>query len=100
MILICAPDLINADAAECRSVCRPTPESPARSAMPTNALSAFLGSVGVPICVGNTKSGWSSQGCQTGAASRSAACVTLWWRSISATGEGSGVCREDFSVFG
>jgi hypothetical protein len=41
-----APEEINADAAECRSVCKPTPASPARSAMPAKALSAFRGFVG------------------------------------------------------
>ena len=41
------------------------------------ARSAFRGSVGVPICVGNTKSPWPGDGGQAGAVSCSAASAVL-----------------------
>jgi putative DNA primase/helicase len=68
--------------------------------MLSNALSAFLGSVGVPMCVGNTRSSWPSRGVQASAASRSANCVARWRFSVSATGWGSGTNRRERSVLG
>ena len=70
------------------------------AAIRANERSALRGSMGVPTWVGNTRSSWSSQGTQTGAASRSAACCVLCWRSASMTGAGSATNRRDRSVFG
>ena len=98
--LICVPDMMSADAALCLSVCRVTPLNPARSVIRAKALSAFLGSMGVPMWVVNTKSSCSGQGAHTAAASRSAASVDRCRVSVSTTGEGKETNRRDRSVFG
>ena len=50
------PEAISAEAAPCRNVCRLAPSNPARPAMRANDRAAFLGSIGVPNCVENTRS--------------------------------------------
>jgi hypothetical protein len=75
--LMCSPAAMSAEAVLCLSVCRVTPVSSARSAIAAKARSAFRGSVGVPICVGNTKSSWPGHGCHTAAACCSAVSAVL-----------------------
>mgnify|MGYP003710125029 CR=1 FL=1 len=95
--LICTPDSSHATAAECLSVCTPTPSTLAAFAATSITRSRLRGSTGPPSSVENT----SPEFCHWFAdRSRSAVWLVRCLRSIVTTAGLSGTVRRERAVLG